>query len=64
MELFYNIYFTNNDKGMFCFERKTETFCYYGADIGARTNQVYISLILWKLETYDLIIKVMIHYFG
>lgn len=41
IEFFDKIYFTNNDKGLVCFDRKTDTFSYYGSDIGNETNQSY-----------------------
>lgn len=41
IEFFDKIYFTNNDKGLVCFDRKTDTFSYYGSNIGSETNQSY-----------------------
>lgn len=45
IEFFDKIYFTNNDKGLVCFDRKTDTFDYYGFSIsgsGFQTdNQAY-----------------------
>ena len=41
IEFFDKIYFTNNDKGLVCFDRKTDSFSYYGADIGAEPNKSY-----------------------
>ena len=36
-----NQYFTDNDKGIVCFDRKNDTFSYYGAAIGNASNQAY-----------------------
>jgi len=41
IEFFDKIYFTDNDKGIVCFDRKTDTFSYYGAAIGNTANQAY-----------------------
>ena len=41
VEVFDKIYFTNNNKGLVCFDRKTDTFSYYGAAIGNTANQAY-----------------------
>ena len=41
IEFFDKIYFTNNDKGLVCFDRKTDTFSYYGSDIGDEPNNSY-----------------------
>lgn len=41
IEFFDKIYFTNNDKGLVCFDRKTDGFSYYGADIGTEPNKSY-----------------------
>lgn len=41
IEFFDKIYFTNNDKGLVCFDRKNDSFSYYGADIGAEPNKSY-----------------------
>ena len=41
IEFFDKIYFTNNDKGLVCFDRKTDTFTYYGSNIGNQENNAY-----------------------
>ena len=41
IEFFDKIYFTNNNKGLVCFNRQTDTFSYYGANIGTGTNNSY-----------------------
>lgn len=41
IEVFDKIYFTDNDKGIVCFDRKNDTFSYYGASIGGMANQAY-----------------------
>ena len=41
IEFFDKIYFTNNDKGLVCFDRQTDSFSYYGAGIGQEDNKAY-----------------------
>jgi len=41
IEFFDKIYFTDNDKGLVCFDRQTDTFSYYGAAIGNEANKAY-----------------------
>lgn len=41
IEFFDKIYFTNNNKGLVCFNRQTDTFSYYGSNIGTLTNSSY-----------------------
>ncbi len=41
IEFFDKIYFTNNNKGLVCFNRTNDTFSYYGSNIGTGTNQAY-----------------------
>lgn len=41
IEFFDKIYFTNNNKGLVCFDRKTDTFSYYGSGIGEEPNNAY-----------------------
>ncbi len=41
IEFFDKIYFTNNNKGLVCFDRKTDTFSYYGSGIGQEPNNAY-----------------------
>lgn len=41
IEFFDKIYFTNNDKGLVCFDRKTDSFSYYGSEIGNEENKSY-----------------------
>lgn len=41
IEFFDKIYFTNNDKGLVCFDRQTDSFSYYGAGIGNEDNKAY-----------------------
>ena len=41
IEFFNKIYFTDNDKGLVCFDRGTDTFSYFGAAIGNTANQAY-----------------------
>lgn len=41
IEFFDKIYFTNNNKGLVCFDRKTDTFSYYGASISGQSNKAY-----------------------
>ena len=41
IEFFDKIYFTNNNKGLVCFDRKTDTFSYYGSGIGNEENKSY-----------------------
>lgn len=41
IEFFDKIYFTNNNKGLVCFDRKTDSFSYYGSGIGNEENKSY-----------------------
>lgn len=41
IEYFDKIYFTNNNKGLVCFDRKTNTFSYSGAGVPGQTNEAY-----------------------
>ena len=41
IEFFDKIYFTSNDKCLACFDRKTDTFSYYGANITGQNNISY-----------------------
>ena len=41
IEFFDKIYFTNNNKGLVCFDRKTDSFSYYGSGIGDEENKSY-----------------------
>ena len=41
IEFFDKIYFTGNDKGLVCFDRKTNTFSYTGKDINSTVNNAY-----------------------
>lgn len=41
IEFFDKIYFTNNNKGIACFDRKNDTFTYYGSNINGQTNNAY-----------------------
>ena len=41
IEFFDKIYFTNNNKGLVCFNRQTDTFSYYGSGISGLTNDSY-----------------------
>ena len=41
IEFFDKIYFTNNNKGLVCFDRKNDTFSYYGSGIGQEPNNAY-----------------------
>ena len=41
IEFFDKIYFTNNDKGLVCFDRQTDSFSYYGAGINNEENKAY-----------------------
>ena len=41
IEFFDKIYFTNNNKGLVCFDRTNDTFSYYGANIDNQANNSY-----------------------
>lgn len=41
IEFFDKIYFTGNDKGLVCFDRKTNTFSYSGTGVPGKTNEAY-----------------------
>ena len=41
IEFFDKIYFTGNDKGLVCFDRKTNKFSYTGKDINNTVNNAY-----------------------
>ena len=41
IEFFDKIYFTTNNKGLVCFDRKTDTFSYSGTGITGQTNKAY-----------------------
>ncbi len=41
IEFFDKIYFTGNDKGLVCFDRKTNTFSYSGSGVPGKTNGAY-----------------------
>lgn len=41
IEFFDKIYFTNNDKGLVCFDRTNDTFSYFGSNIGNEENNAY-----------------------
>ena len=41
IEFFDKIYFTNNDKALVVFDRKTNTFIYNGEDVTGETNTAY-----------------------
>ena len=41
IEYFDKIYFTGNDKGLVCFDRKTNTFSYSGTGVPGQTNGAY-----------------------
>ena len=41
IEFFDKIYFTGNNKGLVCFDRKTNTFSYSGSGVPGKTNEAY-----------------------
>ena len=41
IEFFDKIYFTNNNKGLVCFDRTNDTFSYFGSNIGSEPNNAY-----------------------